>query len=549
LLGFRLLIWGLRVIISRPRGLFLSVAVAALLSGALGARAAEPFTVNDAIHQAVHTNPNIGEARANRRATEAELGQSQGVLLPQVRLQATAGPEKLKRFINPAPTTNDEWRRGRDASVVVRQLLFDGFASLNQIWRQAARVDAAAFRVHERTELIALDAVEAYLDVVRYIRLIALAEENLVVHRRIRGNVDARFQGGRAGEGDQQQAIERVSSAEATLHEFRASLDEARAKYRRVVGLEPFNLRFPGRLGGLPGSKDTALAAALKGNPTVKAAEADVEAARYDFRSTAGAFVPNVYLEGRALRGEDSIVYDGLRNEYSAKVVVAWDVFRGGQDAWRRTETAERMIEQTERHARLQRDTFESIDKAWAARTITTDRVAALVREVDAARRVVGAYGKEYELGQRTLIDLLNSQNQLFNANVSLVSSRSVTVFADYQLLAAMGNLLDFIKTAPPPEAEPLTVGAPGFIPMKVPPVIFHDPPNKSEPLKVNPGPLPYAPVTNSKGKAPIDAFAATLRRPDLDDPQAWFSSRMGDVTERDRPRTFLFSTVFLNRN
>jgi len=541
--------WGVLVAGPRPLRFGLLISAAILVAAGPAAWAADAFTVNDAINQAVHTNPNVGEARANRRATEAELGQSQGALLPQVRLQASAGPEKLNRYIVPPPTGNDTWRRSNEGSVVVRQLLFDGFASLNQIWRQAARVDAAAFRVHERSELIALDAVEAYLDVVRYFRLIALAEENLAVHRRIRSNVEARFSGGRAGEGDQQQAFERVSAAEATLAEFRASYDQARAKYRRVVGLEPYNLRFPGRLAGMPGSKDIALAAALRGNPTVKAAEADVEAARYNFRSTAGAFVPNVYFEGRALRGENSIIYDGVRDEYSAKVTVAWDVFRGGQDAWRRTETAERMIEQTERHARLQRDTLESIDKAWAARTITAERVAALIREVEAAKRVVTAYWKEYELGQRTLIDLLNSQNQLFNANVSLVSSRSVTVFADYQLLAAMGNLLVFIKTAPPPESEPLNIPSPGFVPMKIPPVIMQDPPQKSEPLGVTAPvpPLPYAPAFVSKG--PVDAFAATLRRQEgLDDPANWFSPRYSEFSERDRPRAFLFSMGFLNR-
>ena len=126
--------------------------------GAAGVAAAEPFSVNDAINQAIRTNPNVGESRANRRATEAELGQAQGAVLPQVRLQATAGPERLNRFQNSTPALNAQWDRGRDASVVVRQLVFDGFTTLNQIWRQAARVDAAALRVKERTELTALDA-------------------------------------------------------------------------------------------------------------------------------------------------------------------------------------------------------------------------------------------------------------------------------------------------------------------------------------------------------------------------------------------------------
>jgi outer membrane protein, adhesin transport system len=146
---------------------------------------------------------------------------------------------------------------------------------------------------------------------------------------------------------------------------------------------------------------------------------------------------------------------DGHREEYSGKVVLSWDIFTGGQTSWRRAEQAERMIEQTERHARLQRAAFESIDRAWAARTITSERAAALNRQVNSARSVVNAYSKEYELGQRTLIDLLNAENQLFNAMVNQVSTRGVAVFADYQLLAAMGKLLEYLKSPLPDEAEP----------------------------------------------------------------------------------------------
>src|SRR6476661_6718350 len=105
---------------------------------------AEWFSINNAINQAVKTNPGVGEASANRRATEAELRQSQGTLLPQIRLQANTGPEMLNRAIVPAPAGNGSYVNGSEASVTVRQLVFDGFASINDIWRQAARVDAAA---------------------------------------------------------------------------------------------------------------------------------------------------------------------------------------------------------------------------------------------------------------------------------------------------------------------------------------------------------------------------------------------------------------------
>src|SRR6195256_761916 len=469
-------------------------AIAALILATGPASAAEQFSINDALKQAAQTNPGVGEASANRRATESELRQTQSTLLPQVRVEARYGPEKFDQSAAIASSTAQPipidgvgaWRNGSQESLVLRQILFDGFASIHDIWRQSARVNAAAFRVRERTELIALDAAEAYVDVVRYMRLVALGEQNVANHERIFANVNSRFSGGRAGEGDLEQARERVENARATLAEFRKSLDDARAKYRKVVGLEPFNVRFPGPLAGLPGSRDEALAVAVRFNPTIQAAQADVDAAKHAYRVTDGAFVPTFSLEGRATHNDNTYPYLGVtHDDYSGKVVMSWDIFRGGQDVWRRSEMAERQTEATMRHAKLQRDAIESIDKAWSGRTITATRVAALARQMQADKKTIAAFDKEYELGQRSLIDLLNAQNQYFNAAVSLTSARGVIVFADYQLLAAMGTLLEYLKAPPPVDAAPLDTFALGFVPYKLPTVRITLPETGSEPLRV----------------------------------------------------------------
>jgi adhesin transport system outer membrane protein len=468
------------------RSIFATCVAALMMSSS--AIAAEAFSIRDAILQAVTTNPTVGEAAANRRATEAELRQVQSTLLPQVRLEGRYGPEKFNNRDLPIPPAgNDTWLNGRSVSVYARQLVFDGFTTLNEIWRQTARVDAGAHRTRERSELIALDAAEAYIEVVRYTRLITIAVENLAAHRRIYGNVNSRFQGGRAGEGDLQQAAERVAAAEAILADFRRSLEDGKAKFRKAVGIEPHNLRSPGRLPGLPRAKDDALAVTLRHNPTIQSAQSDSDAAKYGFHATSGAFVPTVALEGRAKTGIDSDGYIGRRDELSGKIVATWDVFRGGQDVWRRTEMGERFIESGHRLARLQRDAFESVDRAWAARTVTVQRIAALMRQVDADRKVIVAFGKEYDLGQRSLIDLLNAQNQLLNGLVSLESTRAVAIFADYQLLATMGQLLSYMKTTHPIDAEPLVAKPYGLIPFALPAIWIDLPqPGIPEPINVS---------------------------------------------------------------
>ena len=471
------------------------LAIAGLLL-AISPGAAEPFSINDALRESAKSHPGIGEAAANRRATESELRQTQSTLLPQVRVDAYWGREKFDQSATvvsgsalPIPTLGTGlWRDGNYQSLVVRQLIFDGFASIHDIWRQSARVNAAAFRVRERTELLALDGAEAYIDVVRYLRLVGLSDQNVATHEKIFANVNSRFAGGRAGEGDLEQARERVENAKAQRDDFRKLLEDARAKYRKVVGLEPFNLRFPGPLAGMPSSRDESLAVAIRFNPTILAAQADADAAKHAFRVTDGAFVPTIALEGRATRFDNTYPYiQGVTHEdYSGRVVMSWDIFRGGQDVWKRSEAAERSVQATMAHARLQRDALESIDKAWGARTITRTRIADLVRQLEAGRKTIAAYNKEYELGQRSLIDLLNAQNQYFNTSVSLTSARGVVVFADYQLLAAMGTLLEYLKAPPPVDAAPLDSIPFAVFPYTLPTLRVFLPQTGSEPLRVS---------------------------------------------------------------
>ena len=461
-----------------------------LTLGAVGpSAAAEPFTINDAINQAIRTHPGVGEAAANRRATEAELRQTQGTLLPQVRLEARTGYNRFNQpDLTPPLVSNGQWMSQTNQTVIVRQLLFDGFSSINDIWRQAARVDAAAARVHERTELIALDAISAYIEVTRYSHIVQVAENNVAEHRKIFANVQARFRGGRAGEGDLEQAQERVASAEAALHQYRRNYDEARAAYRSAIGLEPFNVRFPGRLSRLPNSRDQALSIALAENPTIKAAKADADSARYAFRTTDGTLSPTISLEGRAQKDYNaSSTIPGHSTNQSGLLVFSWDVFRGGQDSWRRVEMSERYIEATQRYARLQREAFSSVDKAWAARTIASDQVVALQRQVESDRKVISAYTKEYELGQRSLIDLLNAHNQYFTGLVGLDSARGVAVFGDYQLLAFIGRLLAYVKMPQRPEAAPLDPKPLGLFPTAIAPIIVNPPePSGPEPLNLS---------------------------------------------------------------
>lgn len=412
------------------------------------------MTLEEAIRHAVRTNPAIGEAAANRRATEHELRQSQGALLPQVKMSGYAGREIDNRLDAVGVSGTNEWKTGREGSIVFSQTLFDGLSSINDIYRQMARTEGAAYRTHERSEIVALESVEAYLDILRYSESLSAVKETTRALRGIAGKVSGRFQGGRAGLGDNEQARERLRGLQAMEAEYAIRLDEARSAFRRSVGKEPSGLRMPGRLKGLPTTREAALNQTLSGNPTINAAKSDVIANRRNFDAAAGAHMPRIALEGRSSIGVDTSSVYGRYNQSSVRVTAEMPIYSGGSDSARRSAYAERVGESEMRLSSLQRAALQQIDKAWAVRAASGARITALSSQVASAQGVVRAYQSDYEGGNRALLDLLNAHNSVLSARLSLASARSIAVYSDYQLAAATGRLLSMIAIQPPVEAR-----------------------------------------------------------------------------------------------
>lgn len=420
-----------------------------------GPALSQRLSLEDAVRRAVTTHPSVSEATANRRATDFELRQAQSGLLPQVRLQADIGPENQRQFSSlTASQRNRDFQTGRQANVVVRQVLFDGFTTINESWRHAHRVDAASWRVKERTELVALDAIQAYTDVLRLQDMIVQSNRNISVHRDLMRSVRARVSGGRAGRGDEDQVQERVMAAEAARAELQMRLGEAVALFRRAIDREPAGLSWPGRPSHMPQSRQAALSLAMQNNASLRASRSDVSAVEAQREAAKGTNVPTLALEGKAAYGSNTQNITGRYDEYSARLSANWTLYSGGADTARQSELAERVGEQRMRNSSLHRQAVESIDKAWTTRQALSDRIKALTGQTKAAGQVVSAYRSEFELGTRTLLDLLNAEQSRYNAAVGLINAKGLALFADYQLLAASGTLLAVMRTSLPNEAN-----------------------------------------------------------------------------------------------
>lgn len=409
-------------------------------------------TLSETVQFAISTHPDIKEAAANRRATESELREARGLYYPRLDIRAGIGPEWS---YNTTSSPNGGWLGRMESDFTLQELLFDGFAREGEVEKRASRVDAASFRVRERSEVIALNVTQAYLDVLRNQQLVQLAKDNVDVHQGITDDVVSRVKGGQSGIGDQQQAEARLATAKNTLIRAEKDLDDATANFIRFVGEPPKDLVLPELSDAMvPANVDDAVNKALNNNPAVRAVGADIDVTHGERRVVEGDFYPTFRVEVTGSRNRNIDGVQGPNNDVSAMLRMQWNLYNGGQTTARKMEAIERISESREHFLGVQRQIEESLRLAWSATENAKRESVTLNDLVLANSQVVSTYRQEFEIGQRDLLDLLDSENELFQSRTRLVTADFVATYGKYRILADTGKLLDALDMKVLPEQK-----------------------------------------------------------------------------------------------
>ena len=415
---------------------------------------AEAMSVKDAVQRAVATHPSVDALRAGRRAAGWEVKAAQSRFLPSLDVDGDVGAQYVDKPNSLSRDTNAEWRARRQITGSVTQVLFNGFERANNVYRQAARFDAASFRVMEQAEALGLDAVEAYIDVHRHMEILAVAQRNRARMQQISGLVQDLLSGGRVPQSDVDQTIERLAAADAVIAQIRQALEEATAKFRQVVGTDPSGLAAVPMPPGLPASRQAAIQVAVDQHPRLQAAHADARAAEFARQQVTGEHLPTISLQGSATYGQDLEGIPGRNVDVTGKVVLTWNLYNGFGTTYRTNALSEQFYRAQFEQQAAARAVQESVERAFAAYRMGGERVAATRKQVEANQRLARQYEDEYKVGRRSLLDLLDAENAAFSSRFQLASVSAVQVFAAYQLLATMGRLLATLGVLAPPEAR-----------------------------------------------------------------------------------------------
>lgn len=414
-----------------------AVGVTFFVSGAM--TPASAASLQEVVSLAISTNPEVGEVSNDRRAIDQELRQGRALYYPQIDLRAATGVEWSDNETT-SPGTETLWRK--EGSLTLSQLLFDGWFADSEVERQTSRVKSAAYRVQESAEFVGLDAVEAYLEVLRHRERVSLAEENVGVHSSRLGQVQQRAQAGGGNIADVRQAEARLANAESALVQTQGNLRDAEALFIRVVGQAPDTLDAPFLpADAIPPDLDAAVDTAIENSPTVAFARQDVKVAEADVKQQESSLYPDLRLELSTSVNDDVDGRDATEYDASALVVLRYNLYRGGADTARIREFKWRLAEAIDAMHTNERQVSEDARVSWNAIEVSRSNVEILQREVVANELTVNAYRQQFDIGQRGLLDLLDSDNELFLSRDSLITATYAEVFANYRLLATMGAL------------------------------------------------------------------------------------------------------------
>ncbi|WP_342619048.1 TolC family outer membrane protein [Rhodoferax sp. GW822-FHT02A01] len=396
--------------------------------------------------KAVGSNPEVQAKLAAFAVADSLRDIAKAGFLPQVDFSASAGPEN--RTTPTVPSTNYDTS---SAKLTVNQILFDGFFTSNEVHRLTAAKRTRYYELLETAENTALEAVKAYADVVRYRELVELATQNYVDHKQSANLVEERVNAGVGRRVDLEQATGRVAQAESNLLTELTNLHDVSARYLRVVGeVPPRNLPAlaePFKLGTMPASAEALMRDGIQNSPTLLAALQNARASQIAIASAKAGYMPRVDLQGYATSGNNNSVA-GENRAMGAAVALTYNLFKGGADRANEKMATFNSDQARDLQNKACRDVRQVLSLAYSDVRSLSEKLDYEDRHRLASEKTREAYRQQFEIGQRTLLDLLDTQNEFFQASRSYTIARHDQAAAQARTLAAMGQLINTVGAA-----------------------------------------------------------------------------------------------------
>ena len=420
-------------------------AAAAVLAGAaLQPAPAAAESLQEALANAYRSNPNLEAARRGLGATNEAVPQARSGWRPSVTVRGQAGRNRTDTEVDdPGPFRQGgvSYTSPLSTSLEVRQPLYRGGSTVAGIDRAEFEVKAERARLAATEQDILFRAAQAYMDVWRDQAVLRLNENNVEVLRRQLQATEDRFEVGEVTRTDVAQAESRLARAIADRTDAEGQLNASRATYKEVIGRMPEDVEQPPVPDGLPANLQSAVSQAREANPEVRAAELTYRARREETREVAGQLLPRADLVGELAYAEEQQSAGTSTESAEIRAEVTIPLYQQGQ-----VYSQVREIKQRANQARLNlrgaRNTAEeNAVSSWENLQAARAQIESLEEQVRAADIALEGVRQENQVGARTVLDVLDAEQELLNAQVSLVRAQRNEIVAAYSVLQAVGKL------------------------------------------------------------------------------------------------------------
>lgn len=400
---------------------------------------AEAETLREALGAAYGNNPKLEAERARLRATDEDVARAESGFRPVVEGAAEWGRETITT--KPHSTSSGE-ENPWGYSISVRQSVFSGWRTTSQVSEAEATVKAGRESLRQVETEVLLDAVTAYMDVVTASQILRIRDNNVAVLSKEVEAARTRRAAKEVTRTDVAQAEARQARAASTADLAKSDLKTARAVFQRVVGHAPEAVSMPPlKLKNIPETIEEAWRLAEQENPTLTTALYREEAARFAVDKVRGELLPEVNIE--ASYGHRDNLTNGLDQEEAASVTGRLSVpfYDGGEVRARVRQAKHTHVARLQEIEQARSEAQEAVTAAWSVLMGQRAKLKSDGLQMEANSVALEGVREEQRVGQRTLLDVLNAEQEFLDSQIELVSARRGVVIAGYRLLAAMGQL------------------------------------------------------------------------------------------------------------
>src|ERR1700716_2496205 len=411
----------------------------------------------EALAKAYQSNPQLNAERARQRATDENVPQALAGYRPQIIASLSGGLQAVRNLL-PDNTVQSATLKPWTIGVTVTQTLFNGCKTANSVRVAELQVQSGREALRNVGQGVLLDAVTAYTNVLANQSLVEAQRSNVAFLREILGVTQRRLNAGDVTPTDTAQAEARLSRGLADLNAAEVALAISQATYTQVIGNPPALLSPAETVDRyLPRSRDDATGLAFREHPAVMAAGFDVDVASTSIHVAESSLMPTITLQGNASRSKQSdpsLTTFGT-DQASITGLLTQPIYDGGLAA-----SQTRQAKEVAAQSRLVLDQVRNQARtaaigAWVANEGAKIAVSASESEVRAATVALQGVQKEAAGGQRTTVDVLNSQQDLISAKARLIGALRDRVIASYTLAAAIGRL----------DVKTLNLNTPDYLP------------------------------------------------------------------------------------